>query len=100
MADKLSYELAMTQISALMGWTAQAGRNPEFRPERGMLEVRTGARHGIRLQTRNSDIHSRWDPMDGDKQLRARDALMGALKELHLREDALVTIGPPMWETR
>jgi hypothetical protein len=99
MADKLSYELAMTQISALMGWIAQAGRNPDFLSERDMLEVRTGPRQEIRLQTRNSDIRSHWDPMDGDGQLRARDALMDTLKRMRVREGMSVMIGPPMWET-
>lgn len=100
MADKLSYRLIMMQICVFMGWIDQAGRDTEFRDERDMLEVRSGRGPGIVLRTRNSDIHAAWDPMDGDKQLRARDALLASLKQMRLQPGSLCHVSPDMWATQ
>jgi len=98
MADKLPYQNAIVQICALLGWTDQAGRQPEIRRENGTLVVISGPGFGIRLETTDRDIESSWDPMDGDKQQRARDALMAALKRMGLRDGMTCRIGPPMWK--
>ena len=99
MADKLSYQHAMVQICALSGWIEQAGREPDIIQQGGKMVVRTGPSLSISLQTDESDIHAHWNPLDGGKQVRARDQLLNKLKGMRLQPGSICVISPPMWKT-
>jgi len=47
--------------------------------------------------TNDSDIRSAWDPLDGDRQVRARDQLISVLKRMGIRPDTSYMIDPSMW---
>ncbi|GAA0681600.1 hypothetical protein ISN75_19495 [Dyella marensis] len=99
MADKLSYDQALYQASALMGWIDKVGRGPGIVRERGMTIAELGPPVALKLQTLDSDIGSSWDPMDGDRQLRARDRLVDTLKRMRLQPGMSFMIDPSMWKT-
>ncbi|MEV8521661.1 hypothetical protein ABZR86_17845 [Dyella marensis] len=95
MADKLPYPQAMYQVCALMGWT-EAGQ-PVINQDRGMTVVKAGRGNAIVLMTNDSDIRSAWDPLDGDRQVRARDQLISVLKRMGIRPETSYMIDPSMW---
>lgn len=99
MADKLSYDLALHQTSALLGWNDQVGRGPQIVRLGGMTIADVAPPVMVKLHTRDSDIGASWDPMDGDRQLRARDRLVAALKEMRLQPGMSCMIDPSMWKT-
>jgi hypothetical protein len=100
MAEKLPYTHAISEVCYLVGWGDEPGGTPEITQVRGMTQVKTGNGRTIVLLTQDGDIQSAWDPMDYDRQMRARDKLAATLREKGLRPHTQTLITPSMWETK